>query len=203
MKHATAAWVVVALLVGVDSCLAQDSPVVEPKPVANNHELLRKYVWSPLGAEGAISATLASSFEQWRDAPPEWGNGVPGYAKRWASEFAELAIIDTTKYAVARMLHQDPSFTRCECTGFGPRLHHALRSAFVARTRDGRTVLSPATVAGLAAGYIVPTSTWYPAPNGARDGLAYAGAAIAGKVGVNVLREFMSELKAKIPSELP
>lgn len=206
MKHATTVWVAFALFVGAGSCLADDSPVVKTKPVATNHELLRKYVWSPLGGEGAIHATLASSLEQWRESPPEWGNGAPGYAKRWASAFAEAAITDSTKYAVARMLHHDPSFTRCECTGFGPRLRHALWSPFVARTRDGRTVLSPATVAGLAAGHIVPASTWYPAPNGARDGVAHAAAGIAGKVGVNVLREFMgrpSDVKARIQSALP
>jgi len=206
MKYGTGAWVVFALLFGADACLAQDSPKVESKPVANNHQLLRKYVWSPLGAEGAINATLASSIEQWRDAPPEWGDGMPGYAKRWASEFGENAIADTTKYAVARLLHHDPSFTRCECTGFGRRLRHALRAPFVARTRDGRTVLSPATVTGLAVGQIVPALTWYPYPNGTRDGVAHAVSGIAGKVGVSVLREFMPrprDVKAKILSNLP
>jgi len=206
MKHATAVWVVLALLAAVDSCLAQDSPTVETKPVADNHELLRKYVWSPLGAGGAIHASLASALEQWRGAPPEWEEGATGYAKRWASEFGEAAVADTTKYVVARMLHHDPSFTRCECAGFGRRLRHALRSPFVARTRDGHTVFSPATVAGLAAGQIVPAITWYPAPNGTRDGLAHTAAGIAGKLGVNVLREFMprpSDMKAKIRSALP
>ena len=40
--------------------------------------LLRKYVWSTLGLPGALHATFASAFEQWRGAPPEWGTGADG-----------------------------------------------------------------------------------------------------------------------------
>src|SRR5207249_6647146 len=97
-------------------------------------------------------------------APPEWDNHWRGDGQRWASELAESAVGDTRKYSVARLLHNDPSFTRCACTGFAPRLRHAVISPFTARTRDGRTVVSPAIVAGLAAENIIPAATWYPAP---------------------------------------
>jgi hypothetical protein len=168
---------------------AQDAPA--PPPVANKHELLHKYVWSTLGPEGALRATLASGFEQWRGAPPEWGGEWDGYAKRWVSEYAESAVGDTTKYAAARLLHHDPSFTRCECTGVGPRFLHAVIGPFVARTREGRSVWSPATVAGLVAGEVVPAATWYPAPRGTRDGLRHAAAGVFAKMGVDVIREFI------------
>lgn len=185
-----AAWVALALVVGAVPCFAQDSPVARPTPVVNDHEPLHTYVWTTVGLEGAIHATLASGLEQLRNSPPEWGAGATGYAKRWASEFAESALGDSTKYFVARLLHHDPTFTRCECSGFAKRLGHAVSSPFMARTRDGTRVLSPATVAGLLAGHVVPASTWYPAPGGARDGLKHAASGVAGKIGVNVFREF-------------
>ncbi len=172
--------------------VAQDPQTATVQPVLDEQGLLRKYVWATLGLPGALHATFASALEQWRGAPREWGTGVDGYPTRWASQFAGGAIGSTTKYAVARALHHDPSFTRCRCSGFGPRLRHALVSPFVARTQSGQFVFSPATVASLAAENIIPASTWYPAPRGARDGLAHAGTGIVSKIGVDVVREFIT-----------
>lgn len=185
--------IAIVALASVATCAAQDKPpATDSGPVATKHELLHKYVWSTLGGPGMLHATLAAGFEQWREAPPEWGTGKHGYAKRWASEYAESAVADTTKYAVARLLHHDPSFTRCDCTGVGPRLGHALLSPFTARTRTGRRVPSPATAAAIVAGHVVPAATWYPAPHGTRDGLARAGSGLAAKMAVDVFREFVS-----------
>jgi len=162
----------------------------EPPPLSNP-ELLRKYVWDVLGPPGAVNATLASAFDQWRGAPPAWPQDEGGFAARWASEYAASAIGSTAKYGVARWLHQDPSFVRCKCEGIGPRLEHALSAPFKARTADGRWVFSPATVAGLTAEHVVPAATWYPAPHGVRSGVAHVATSVLSKMGVNVLREFM------------
>lgn len=190
MKYTRIVLAVLAGLAGVATASAQDPPAAPP-PVLNNHELLHKYVWSTLGPAGALHATLASGLEQWREAPEEWGTHSKGYAKRWASEFAKSAIGSTTKYAVARIFYHDPSFTRCECVGVAPRLRHALSSPFLARTRDGRRVLSPATAAGLVAEHVIPASTWYPAERGARDGFRHAATGVISKMTVDVVREFV------------
>lgn len=179
-----AAWVVAAFLAGAVPCLAQDAPV------ASDHELLHKCVWSTLGLDGALSATLASGLDQWRDSPPEWDLSATGYARRWASEYAESAIGDTAKYAVARIFHHDPSFTRCECSGFTKRLRHAVGSPFMARKRDGTRVLSTASLAGFLTGHVVSASTWYPAPLGTRDGLKHGAVSLVSKIVVDVFKKF-------------
>lgn len=195
-------WLVLALLMGAVPCFAQDSiapllkeleALIAPplaKPVASSHEMLHKYVWATLGLEGAIVATVGSSLDQWQASPPEWETDTTGYARRWASKYAESAIGDAAKYAVARIFHQDPSFTRCECTGVARRLQHAVDSPFMARKQDGTRVLSAAPLAGFLTGHVVSASTWYPAPLGARDGLKQAAASLASKIAVDVLREF-------------
>jgi len=169
---------------------AQDAP--SPPPVLDDQQLLRKYVVSTLGVPGALHATFASGLEQWRHSPRTWDMTASGYAKRWASEYAESAIGNTAKYAVAAALHHDPSFTRCTCTAVLRRLAHALSSPMLARDEDGRTVFSPATFAGLAAENVVPAATWYPAPRGVHDGLRHAAAGAIAKAGVDVFREFVS-----------
>jgi hypothetical protein len=162
----------------------------DEKPPLTRHELLRKYVWATLGPPGALHATFTSAFEQWRDSPAAWETDAEGYAARWASEYAASAIGGTTKYAVARLFHQDPSFVRCGCTGVGPRLRHALLAPFMARTADGQWRFSVATVAGLTAQNVVPAATWYPASGGVRDGIAHASTGVLSKMAVDVFREF-------------
>ena len=158
-------------------CFAQEPPVPEvkpipeTKPVATDHQMLHKYVWSTLGFDGALSATLGSGLDQWKRSPPEWSIDTRGYARRWVSEYAESAIGDGAKYAVAHFFHQDPAFYQCACTGFGRRLRHAVDSPFMARKRDGTRVPSAASLAGVLTGHVVSATTWYPAPLGVRDGL--------------------------------
>jgi hypothetical protein len=170
--------------------IAEVPKTVVVTPVATKRQLLQKYVWSTLGTDGAIHATITSGIDQWRISPPEWGSHSSGYAKRWGSEYAESAIGDTAKYAVARIFHQDPGFARCQCSGFAPRLRHALDSPFMARKRDGTRVLSASSLAGVLAGRIVSSTTWYPAPRGGRDGLQHAGISLITKMGVDVFKEF-------------
>jgi hypothetical protein len=168
--------------------VAQGSTI--PKPVAGIHELRDKYVWSTLGIGGAVHATVTSSLEQWRRTPPEWRSDATGYTKRWVSDYAESAIGSTAKYAVARLFHQDPSFARCECTGFARRLLHAIDSPFMARRSDGARVPSAASLAGFLTGHVVSAATWYPAPLGSRDGLRHAGLSLLTKIGMDVFHEF-------------
>lgn len=183
--------VVVALLTSVVPGAAQDLFFAPPPaPVATDHQLLHKYVWSTLGVDGVVHATLTSSLDQLRGQPTEWGGGAEGYARRWASDYAESAIADTTKYAIARMFNHDPSFTRCECEGVARRLGHAIDAPFMSRTRDGRRVLSAASLAGILAGNVVPAATWYPAPLGTRDGLKHAATSLLSKIAVDVFKEF-------------
>jgi hypothetical protein len=170
--------------------LAPAAAAVPQPPIASDAQLLHKYVWSTLGFDGLLSATISSGLDQWHESPPEWDVTRAGYTKRFASEYAESAIGDIAKYAVAHVFHHDPSFTRCQCTGVARRLHHAVDSPFMARTRSGRRVLSAASLSGFLAGHVASASTWYPAPLGTRDGLKHAALSLVAKIGVDVFKEF-------------
>lgn len=159
------------------------------KPVLSNPQLLKKYVWSTLGVEGAIGASSTSGFMQWLEYPAEW-TGKAGYAKRWASAYGETAVAESTKYAVARLLHHDPSFTPCRCTGRGPRLRYALVAPFTARKRDGKRVFSPAIFAGLLTGQVVSRTAWYPEGYGIGNGLETTATGLLSKLGISIWKEF-------------
>jgi hypothetical protein len=181
--------VVLALLAGGVPCFAQEVPV------KSDHEMLHKYLAATFGPSGLAHATAFSAWAQFRNATPEWGTTTGAYGKRWASKFTESAIGNTAKFGVARLLHHDPSFVKCECTGFGRRLRHAMISPLVARTRDGRQVFSSASVAGFVTGHVVAKSTWYPARYGAGGGLQDAGMSLATTAGMDVFKEFRPRSK--------
>jgi hypothetical protein len=167
-----------------DKAASSDRPL-------SHREQRDHYVWSTFGPPGLITDALASGLLQWRDVPVEWGRGWSGYGKRFASEFAESAVGDTTKYAVARLLDEDPSFYPCECVGTWRRVRHAAVAPFTARKPDGRTVFSMARVAGMTAGNLAQ-STWYPGPGGTPPAaFRHVGVDLASKIGVNLLREFI------------
>ena len=63
----------------------------------------------------------------------------------------------------------------------------------MARTRDGRSVFSLATVAGLTSENVIPASTWYPARHGVRDGALHTTGGVLAKMGVDVVREFIPQ----------
>ena len=193
----TPCWMFLAILAAAIPCAAQDAAdtapaplVVESKPVATNRTLLHKYIYATLGVDGVIHATLTSGLAQWKHSPPEWGLDARGYATRWGSDYAEAAIGNAAKYSVARLLHQDPSFTVCECSGVSRRLLHALKAPFRARRRDGTWVWSGASLAGFLTGRVVSSSTWYPATHGARDGLQDGAMSLLSTLGMDVAKEF-------------
>jgi hypothetical protein len=195
MTNGRSAFALLALLVIAVPCLAQAPRGDAPTSVATDQEMLHDYLLTTLGVEGAVRATMASGLEQWRELPTAWNADGSGYAKRWASEFAETAVGETTQYLVSRFLHHDPSFTRCNCSGFGRRFTHAISAPFIARTHAGVRVLSPAMVGGMLAGHLVSAGTWYPAPGGVRDGLKHSAVDVAGTIGIDVLREFWPHQK--------
>ena len=182
---------VLAFLCSAMPTWAQD--VQQTPPPLNDDQLLNKYVWSTLGPTGIAGAAITAALEQWRGSPEAWERDEVGYGLRWASEYGASAIGNTTQYAVARMMHQDPSFVPCKCVGVKPRLGHALAAPFKARKPNGQWEFSPATVLGITAQNVIPAATWYPAPHGVRDGAAHAVSGILSKMAVDVVKEFVPE----------
>jgi hypothetical protein len=187
---------------GIASAVAQDNEATAPppapadsaeQPVLHPHRAMRdRYLWATFGPPGLIGDALSSGFQQWRDVPHEWGQSPAGYAKRFAAEYAESAVGDTTKYLVARVFDEDPSFRPCTCVGIWRRVRHASMAPFSARKfNSGRTVFSIARLSGIATGNLVAATTWYPEPQGARGVAKHVAVDVAGKIGVDLLREFL------------
>jgi hypothetical protein len=184
--------------------LAQDATdqqeVSSPFPeTARPHEVLLhphreqrdKYLWGTFGPPGLMDAALSAAIDQWMDKPELWDQTKSGYLQRFSTEYAEASISASTKYALARLRDEDPSFRRCECSGFRRRALHAIISPFIAyRFDDDRPQFSVAKMAGTATSSAISANTWKPPQSGGQQ-LVHFGTDMLSAMGVDLLREFV------------
>jgi len=141
-----------------------------------------------------IGVGFAAGIEQANNSFAGYGQGAPGYAKRYAAKFVDGRISDLLTHAVfPSLFHQDPRYYYQGSGTFKSRLGHAVGSAFVTRSDGGRTepnysyLLGDVSAAALC-------NLYYPEANrGAHLVFTNAAVGLAGRVGGNLIREFLSK----------
>ncbi len=152
---------------------------------------LYNYVFDAVGPYPLVGAGIAAGINQISNAPPEWSQGFEGYSRRFGSDFGIAAIGTTTRYGLAEALKEDTLYYRCDCSGIGPRVRHAVLSTLTARRgEDGRRVFSlPALVAPYA-GSMAAVYGWYPDRFGAKDAFRAGNYSLLAYAGSNISLEF-------------
>lgn len=149
------------------------------------------YAVDAFGPAAVLGSAVAAGVNQWGNAPPEWRQGVEGYAKRFGSDFGINAFSSTTRYGLSAVVREDPLYYRCECRGVFPRLRHSVLTSFVARSgSDGHSVFSFPDLVAPYAGSMTAVYGWYPNRFGAMDGFRIGNYNLLAYVGGNVAREF-------------
>jgi hypothetical protein len=169
--------------------ILQASPASEtPK-----HKSLIKHLLEP---RGFIFAGISTAIRHAKNAPADWGSGLAGLGRRYASAFGQHLVNGTVQYSVAKALHEDLKYYPSEKPGFRPRVKHALVSTFYARktTGEGQTIATSRFSGAIAGGFV--SRAWQPARfHTFGSGISSAGISIAVDAGVNVLREFWPEIR--------
>jgi len=164
----------------------------EPYRRPTEKEKLRSWAFISFGPYPFAVAAVAGAVQQADKAAPEWGQGWDAYGVRVANSFGINLVTQTTRYGLAEVFHEDTLFYRCECSGFGHRLEHALLSTVSARRgEDGHRAFSFASLAAPYAGGEVAALTWYPSRYNAKDGFRYGNYNLAVQAGLNVALEFI------------
>jgi len=148
-----------------------------------------------------IGVGLAAAIEQANDTYPGYGQGAAGYSKRYAAKFIDGRSSDFLTHAVfPALFRQDPRYYYQGYGTFRSRLGHALGSAFVTRGDTGRTEPNYSYLLGnLSAAAL--SNLYYPQANRGA-GLVFTNAAlgVAGRLGTNLIREFLSKgLTTNVP----
>ena len=150
---------------------------------------LRAYRNDLFGPFALLGTAIASVVDQARDEPEEWGRDAGGFGQRVASNAGVLVVGQTTRHAVAIALGRSTRYQRCRCSGFAPRVGHALVETFTDRNRAGDRALSVARIAGTVAG-VYAQRLWRPDVSGS-DIAARVGGALAYGALTNVIKEVM------------
>jgi hypothetical protein len=153
---------------------------------------LRDAFWSPGVFFRAAGPALGA---QMNNEPPQWGQGMEGYSKRFANRFGRFALEESYEAAGAALLQHEVRYIRSKRSGFLPRAAHALTADFVTYDRSGRRTPHFARVGSVIAAEFTG-NLWM--PNGYRDAsTAMRGVGVELGVGsaFNLIREFAPELK--------
>jgi len=152
----------------------------------------RQTYWTPGAFFGNAGPALGSHL---RNEPPQWGQGMEGYAKRFGDQFARSAIRDTVSAAGSAALGYEVRYVKCQCKGTLPRIGHALLWNFITLNRSGKTVLNVPKFAGSFAGEFAG-NTWRPAGyNSAGDAMRNGAIRLAYGSAFNIIREFVPKKK--------
>ncbi|MBL0158429.1 MAG: hypothetical protein IPP47_15190 [Bryobacterales bacterium] len=152
----------------------------------------RQSYWRP-GAFFAVAGPALGAHLN--NEPPQWGQGMEGYSKRYANRFARSAIRDTVSAAGSAALGYDVRYVKCDCKGFLPRFGHAIAWNFLTLNRNGNTVLNIPKIGGAFAGEFAGR-TWMPAGyNGVGDAMRSGGTQLAIGALFNSIREFAPRKK--------
>jgi hypothetical protein len=154
-------------------------------------ERFNRYVKSTVGPFRLAWTAAAAGIDQWRDHPREWGQGMKGYGKRYASSLGQNAITQTVTYGLDEAFGLDTGFKRSKNEGVGARVKDALLQNITSRTRSGKRVVSAPRLVGVYTGAIVSRETWYPDRYTYKDGLRAGTGTLLTGFGINLLREFV------------
>jgi hypothetical protein len=150
------------------------------------------YVFDAFGPYPIAGAVIGAGINQATNTPPEWNQGVEGYAKRFGSDYGIAMVATTTRYGLSEAFKEDALYYRCECRGVFPRLSHAVISTLTARRgEDGHRVFSIPALVGPYAGTMTAAYGWYPNRYGAKDAFRSGNYSLLAFAGENIALEFI------------
>jgi hypothetical protein len=166
-----------------------DAPYKRPSEKMKLHN----YLLDTVGLYPIIGAAFVAGINQANNAPPEWGQGAEGYAKRFGSDFGIAGVSTTARYALSEAFKEDTLYYPCSCKGFLPRLSHAMISTFTARRgEDGHRVFSIPDLIAPYAGSMTAVYAWFPDRYNYKDGFRIGNYSLLGYIGGNIAQEFFA-----------
>lgn len=126
--------------------------------------------------------------------PPEWRQGLPGFARNYGDFMASWASVQGGKFVAASILHEDSRYFISTNKNFFARVANAVRYAVLDRSDSGHPRLALANLAGAFAGGFVGNA-YLPDPYAnASHGLSRSALALTGFVTSNLADEFQPEI---------
>jgi hypothetical protein len=144
------------------------------------------------------TAAAFALLYQLEDQNPSFGQGMKGYAKRFATAYGDQMIGNMmTEGIIPSLTHEDPRYFRLGEGSTGSRLRYSLTRTFVTRTDSGRSTFNVAEWGGNAATVAI-SNAYYPDTRHASDAVEKLMIQVATDTFSNVLKEFWPDIKRKL-----
>src|SRR5579875_1053062 len=144
-----------------------------------------------IGLRGCGGAFIGATIGQADGSPREWGGGVEGYAKRYASGFAGNLSRQGFAFVLESALHEDPRYFPSESSPGKARLINALKQVVTCKTDSGDSSIAYARVAS-AFGSAFLVNTWQPNSTGTSSAALRRGFyGLGGDLAYNLMQEFI------------
>jgi hypothetical protein len=171
-----------------------DAPVISPQALSFS-DRVKIYERSFVQPEALIGPALGAGIGQWRDTPPEWGQGAGAYGTRFASGLGRSVISRTIAFGVAAADREDSRFFPSNETGIWRRARHAIVGTFISRTPTGGSMPAFSRFAGAySAGFIA--NAWEPrSQDDAAHALERGSTALLSSMGWHIFEEFGPDIR--------
>ena len=143
-------------------------------------------------AYGAVEGLGFAAWDQYRNAPPEWGGGMAGYGRRVASRVGGFFIQEGITEGLAAELNRPLDYQRCTCSNTLGRIGHALQLSITDQPVTGGHPLAIPRIAGAYLGAFAE-SYWRPRASTHRASfvLGTGTTSLLLGAGVNLFHEFV------------
>jgi hypothetical protein len=185
----------------VDKVLGMVGPSEHTK--LTEKERFQIYLLSVGGPVPLMGEAAGAGISQWKNTPPEWGQGWGAFGERYGSNLAYNGIRQTIAYGAAVALHEDTRYFASGKHGVWSRTGYALLSTFTARRPDGRQSFAFSSVGGVVGASGI-ASIWGPRSwQGFNNIAENAGISFGATAALNVVREFLPDLLQRPRAENP
>jgi hypothetical protein len=144
------------------------------------------------GLRNLAGAAISAAIGQGLDSPHEWGQGVGGFAHRYASGFSGTFSRQVFAFTLETALREDPRyFPLSKGAGFKKRTYNALKQAVWTKNDDGSSGFAYARVASQF-GAAEFTNLWQPASTGQQsNAILRTFIGLGADAGYNFIQEFV------------
>ena len=133
---------------------------VQPSPLSVREKWVY-YLKSTYGPKSFAYTAAGAGIKQAEGSVPEWGGGMEGYGKRYASSFGQKAINRTVRIGLQTLLHEDPRYIASDRTGIWSRtLYAASQAAWVRKDGGGTRIAYSRFIGDFSAAYL--SRQWHP-----------------------------------------
>ena len=145
--------------------------------------------------DNLVYAGIGASIDQWRDRPPEWGQGWGPFGERYASHIGYYMVQRSIMFPVQAIDHEDTRYFRSKRSSYRGRIGDALLQTVWRYSDDGGRMPAYSEFFG-DYGAAAMSRLWWPERFHNGKAIFVAGSdTILVDAGINVLHEFAPDIK--------